>query len=76
VHALARIRFSLPSKDLVSLRVYDLAGRQMVSPLDRVLKNAGLHEVVLDARDWPPGCYYYRLVVGGRTSARKMVVLH
>src|SRR5262249_39097233 len=75
VRARARIRFTLPSDDLVTLKVYDLAGRQVASLLDRKAVSAGVHDVEVDTRDWRPGCYFYRLVTRGGSRTQRTVVL-
>ena len=74
-HAHARIRFTLPYQAVVSLAVYDVAGRRVAMPLDRVLEPAGAHEVDLDTARLPAGSYVYRLSAGGVTRTRKMIVL-
>jgi hypothetical protein len=76
VLSMARIRFTIPASDVVTLKVYDLVGRQVASLRDQVPKSAGTHQVVIDAHDWPTGCYYFLLAAGGMTATRKIVVLH
>jgi hypothetical protein len=74
VHTHARIRFTISEEEAVTLGVYDLAGRQVASLIDRAIKPAGAHEVELDTRGWRPGCYYYRLVVGSNQRTQRMVI--
>ena len=71
----ARISYTLPSDAVVSLTVYDLAGRRIAALLDRTPEPAGAHQVEFDARGCREGCYWYRLTAGGASLTRKMVVL-
>ncbi len=73
------IRFSLREPALVSLRVYDAAGRLVRSLADGPLP-AGLHERSwdgADARGKPvsSGVYLYRLDAGSFSRTRKMVLI-
>lgn len=72
----ARIRFGLPVSDIVTLRVYDLAGREMASLLDRAFEQAGAHDAQLDTRSWHPGAYYCRLMTSTGVRTRAILVVH
>jgi len=74
-HSRAFIRFTLPAPALVSLSIYDLQGRRVAMPLDRVLRPAGVNEVPVRTAGWRPGCYFYRIDAGGASRTQKMVVL-
>jgi hypothetical protein len=71
----ARIRFTLPEAGNVSLRVYDLRGRQVAAPIDGAWRAAGEHDVRLHTAGWQPGCYFYRLEAAGLSATRKLVVV-
>jgi len=71
----AQIRFMLPSEDVVTLNVYDLAGRQVATLLEGKPMAAGEHNVQLDTRGWRPGCYYYRLAIRGASQTRMLAVV-
>jgi hypothetical protein len=58
---------------VVSLRVYDLLGREVSTLLDRTLV-PGNHVVQFNAAGLASGVYFYRLSVGG-LSATKVLVL-
>lgn len=59
------IRYILEQSGLVTVQVYDSAGRK-VSSLDRGWREAGLwHTTTFDAHDLPGGVYYYRVLVEG-----------
>jgi len=73
----ARIRFSIPERQRVSLEVFDIRGRRVATLVDGV-RDAGQHqaEFVARARARAAGVYVYRLRAGGREQSRRLVVLH
>jgi probable HAF family extracellular repeat protein len=66
------IRFDLPEPAHVTLRVFDMLGRE-VATLFNGRKEAGSHQAVFDAAQLPSGVYHYRLSDG--TSARTMKLM-
>ena len=69
------IRFSLPTAGSVTLVVYDIQGRRVTTLLDHEAQAAGRHDVAVRADRWKPGVYFCRLEAGGRSAAKKMIVL-
>jgi hypothetical protein len=72
------IRYSLPQRADVSLRVFDLLGRE-VAVLATGTQDAGVHEALWNAGRVASGLYFYRLdVAAGNESwhaARKLMLL-
>lgn len=68
------IRFEVPEAGSVNLKVYNLLGQE-VSTLVNNFVEAGSHEVVWDAADYPSGVYVYRLTCGNRVEIRKMLLV-
>jgi hypothetical protein len=68
------IRYSLPEEQDVSLKVFDLLGREIATLVDEKQKS-GEHSVSFDARALSSGVYYYRLTTGGYVSVKSMVVM-
>jgi hypothetical protein len=73
------IRYSLPADANVSLKVYDIAGRE-IATLVNDFKRAGTYEARFDAgsvsrKALASGVYFYRVVAGSFTETRKMVLL-
>ena len=68
------IPFSLPQAADVTLRVYDLLGRE-VATLQRGSMAPGRHLVTFDARQLSSGAYVYRLDAGTSTQSRRMTVI-
>ncbi len=68
------IDFSLAKSDKVSLRVYDLAGREVAKLIDGELI-AGYHSVEFDASSLTSGLYFYTLQTKDQQITRKMMLL-
>jgi YD repeat-containing protein len=68
------IAFTTPVQGLVTLRVFDVAGREVATLYDRVL-DRGRHVAQFSSDRWPGGVYFYRLSLGGRVLKGRMVVL-
>ncbi len=68
------IEFSLPNAAHVSLRVYDMLGRE-VAVLVNEERTAGSYRVTFDARSLPSGTYLYSLRAGSSQEIRKMVLV-
>jgi hypothetical protein len=68
------IEFRVPSTAHVTLRVYDLLGRE-VATLRNELLPAGSYINHWNARGMPGGVYFYRLQAGTLSSTRKLVLL-
>jgi hypothetical protein len=69
------IGFSLPSSALVTLKLYDVAGRCAATLLDGVRKDAGPQQVVLDGTHLASGVYLAQLEANGRKDTRRVVLL-
>ena len=70
-----RIEFELSSSEQVSLKVYDILGREVAVLLDNQLRNTGAHSVEFEAASLPSGVYLYRLEAGDFSSAKRMILL-
>jgi len=69
------ISYSLEKSDLVSLKVYDFAGREIKTLVNEVQKK-GNYSVVFEAENLPNGIYNYILQIGNNLKkAKKMVLL-
>jgi YD repeat-containing protein len=66
--------FSTPSRGHVTLRVFDVSGRQVATLVDTEL-SAGPHSLRFFTDRWGNGVYYYRLQMAGRVRSGRMVVL-
>jgi poly(3-hydroxybutyrate) depolymerase len=68
------IRFRIADFGFVSLKVYDLLGRE-VATLVNEEKPAGSYEVSFDASQLSSGVYIYRLTAGSFSATNKMTLL-
>jgi hypothetical protein len=71
---LTKIKFQLPSKELVTLKVYDIMGRE-VAILVNGIRDAGNHTVQWSAASLSSGVYWYRLTAGTFVQTNKMLLL-
>jgi len=69
-----KINFSIPNSDYVSLRVYDILGREVKVLVSENL-TTGEYEVDFDAKGLSSGMYYYSLRAGDYVSVKKMVLV-
>lgn len=73
------IRFTIPATGIVNLAIYDVNGRLVRTLVDGTVE-AGMHEVVWDARDErghevASGVYLYRLTNGRDVSVKRMTLV-
>ncbi len=77
------IKFQIPSTNLgfgisdlgfVSLKVYDLMGRDVATLVNGPLTR-GSHTVQWDASDFTSGVYFYRLQAGGYSETKKLLLV-
>jgi hypothetical protein len=68
------IEYSIVSSELVTVRVFDLLGREAASLVNE-RQEAGTYSVRLDASKLSSGFYYYTLSAGASVSTRRMLLL-
>jgi hypothetical protein len=68
------IRFGLPDASNVSLKVYDLIGREVATLINERLA-AGYHTVSFDGSQVATGIYFYRINAGEYRDVRKMILI-
>ena len=68
------VSFNLPSQSFVSLKVFNVLGREVATLASKVI-SAGNHTIRWDAGKVPSGIYFYRLQAGAFTETKKAVVL-
>jgi len=73
-NATTNISFSLADAGNVSLNVYDIAGRLVVTLVDGQM-DAGQHVVVWDASSVSSGVYFYKLATADYTATKSMNLL-
>jgi serine protease len=68
------IQFGLPKDEFVSIKIYDMLGRE-VNTLVNEFKKAGTYEVNMNASSLSSGVYFYRIQAGTFSEIKRMVVL-
>lgn len=68
------IEFSLEQSSFVSLKIFNIQGKEVVSLLDEQMP-PGRHKTQWDAGSFPSGVYVYRLKTAAQTLQRKLLFL-
>ncbi len=68
------IRYQLPNAGHVTLKVYDILGREVATLVDGV-KEVGSYSVTFDGEKLASGVYISRLTAGNYTKTMKMVLM-
>jgi hypothetical protein len=69
-----KINFSLPKNGLVTLKVYDVLGKEVKTLVNEV-KNAGTYVVDFSGTSLSSGTYFYRLESNGFVETKKMMLI-
>ncbi|MDX1371653.1 MAG: M1 family aminopeptidase, partial [Nitrososphaeraceae archaeon] len=68
------IKFTLPEKEFVTLKIYDVMGNEVAILLSEE-KSIGSHSVEFNAVGLASGTYFYKLQAGNNIETRKMLLL-
>jgi hypothetical protein len=68
------ISFSIKRDGIVTLKVFDILGREVTTLVDEQLK-AGQHSVNFNGRGLASGIYFYKLTTGEFSSVKKLQLL-
>jgi len=68
------ISFSIPSEGFVTLKVYDVIGRE-IKTLVNEKRAVGKYEIHFDASQFTSGIYFYKLKSGNYIQTKKMILL-
>jgi beta-glucanase (GH16 family) len=68
------IKYSVPTKSFVTLKIFDLLGRE-IKTLVYGEKSAGIYQTQFDATSYTSGIYFYRIQAGNFVDTKKMIVL-
>jgi len=69
-----KINFAIPKQGFVTLRVYDVLGRE-VSTLVNEVKQVGTYSVDFDASYLSSGVYFYRIESGEFSDIKRMILI-
>ncbi len=68
------INYQLPKDAHVTLKVYDILGREVATLVDGE-QSAGYHEVSFDGSNFASGVYFYKMTAGNYTAVKKLMLL-
>ncbi|MEJ5306045.1 MAG: T9SS type A sorting domain-containing protein, partial [Ignavibacteria bacterium] len=69
------INFALPKESIVTLKVYNMIGQEIMTLINGEKINAGYHSVKVDGSKLTSGVYIYKLTAGDFVSVKKMVLM-
>ncbi len=69
-----QIKYQLPTISYVTLKVYDLLGREVATLVDGV-EEPGYKSVQFNGSGFSSGVYFYRLEAGGFVASKKLLLL-
>lgn len=70
----ATIEYELPVEGYTTLIVYDILGREILTPVNKI-KAAGYYKTNIDASNFTSGVYFYTLTSKSFTRTKKMIVV-
>jgi hypothetical protein len=68
------IKFAVPKEGFVSLKIFDLTGREVLTGVNEVLK-PGYYNIQVDASKLASGVYFYKLIANGFSDSKKMTLV-
>lgn len=68
------IRYSIPKKDFVTIKVYNSIGKEVSSFVNKI-QEAGVYEIKFNANNLTSGVYYYKLMTNEFNDTQKMILL-
>lgn len=69
------IEFTLMKNTAVTIKVFDISGKEVAAIVDGKTLAAGIHRRVFDAGNLPNGVYLYRMQAGNFEQTRKLVLV-
>lgn len=68
------IRYSIPEQKHVQLEIFDVLGRKVATLVDET-KNQGIYPVQFSAEGLASGIYFYRIIIDGDVTTKKMTLV-
>jgi len=69
-----KINFALPKSGLVTLKIYDMLGKEVATLVNEV-KNVGTYTVDFNGANLSSGIYFYKVSVNGFSDVKKMMLI-
>ncbi|MBK7160772.1 MAG: T9SS type A sorting domain-containing protein [Ignavibacteria bacterium] len=67
------IKFGLPSKAYVTIKIYNAAGKEVESLINSYF-NSGIYSIVWNASGFPSSAYFYKIETENFTEVKKMIL--
>jgi len=74
-NTITSIRFSLPQREHVTLKVFDALGREVATLVDNEILAAGRHVRNWGAYSGASGVYFYQMTAGKFRETNKMILM-
>jgi hypothetical protein len=68
------IRFLIPERSLVTLKIYDILGNEVLTLINKYME-VGSYEVKFNANKYSSGIYLYKISAGDFISTKKMILI-
>jgi photosystem II stability/assembly factor-like uncharacterized protein len=68
------IKFSLPEPSLVSIKVYNVIGKEVMILIDE-FKPKGNYEIEMNGFELTSGVYFYKMTAGNYTDTKRMLLI-
>ena len=69
------IAINLEKESNISIQLYDLTGKQVVTVLQTNLQTAGEHQYLLDASHLETGIYILMIHIDGKLQSKKLSIM-
>jgi hypothetical protein len=69
-----RINYAIPKEGLVTLKIYDITGREITTLVNEV-KSPGNYAVDFNAINLSSGVYFYKLISGSFSDVKKLILV-
>ena len=70
-----KISYEIPSDVNVTIKIFDVIGREVATLINNEFKKAGIYTVEWNASKYASGIYFYRLEAGEYRNVRKMTLV-
>ncbi|MBX7045476.1 MAG: T9SS type A sorting domain-containing protein [Ignavibacteria bacterium] len=70
-----KIEFALPLNSNVSLKIFDMTGREVARLINNEFRNSGSYSVEFNASNLSSGVYFYKIEAGSYTGIKKMMLV-
>jgi hypothetical protein len=68
------VSFDLPKDELITLKVYNILGQEILTAIDNTQFKAGHYTTTLNTSNWATGVYFYKLTAGSFSDIKKMIL--